>query len=271
MTLDTLRTTYRAAYAEAVKGILLILGYRFNNVAYLATFVFVFIGIGYFMGNGRLQAGSLESPLLGYLVWFFGLKAIEHMAFMLSEEARAGTLEQMYMTPAPMGLVMVGRSLGTLAVAAVQAAIIGGAIVLLLGLQVVIDPPVIAAAAPVFALTMAGLFGFGFVVAGLTIVFKQIGTVVNMIQNLLLFLSGALLPVDRLPPALAAFARTLPSTQGIVVLREVVFGGRSLADVWAGGSLPWLTVHSGIYFVLGWFFYTRCEAIAKRQGTLGQY
>ena len=67
MTLDTLRLTYRAAYAEAVKGILLILGYRFNNVAYLGTFVFVFIGIGYFMGNGRLQAGSMESPLLGYL------------------------------------------------------------------------------------------------------------------------------------------------------------------------------------------------------------
>ncbi len=271
MTLDALRVAYRAAYAEAVKGVLLILGYRFNNVAYLGTFVFVFIGLGFFMGNGRLQAGGMESPLLGYLVWFFGLKAIEHMAFMLSEEARAGTLEQMYMTPAPMGLVMLGRSLGTLAVAAVQAAIIGGAIVLLLRMPVVVDPPVVAAAAPVFALTMVGLFGFGLVVAGLTIVFKNIASVVNMLQNLLLFLSGALLPIDRLPPAVATFARTLPSTQGIVVLREVVFGGRSLGDTWADGSLPWLTVHSALYFALGWLFYARCEAIAKRQGTLGQY
>jgi ABC-2 type transport system permease protein len=199
------------------------------------------------------------------------LKAVEHMAFMLSEEARAGTLEQMYMTSAPMGLVMVGRSLGALAVAAVQAAIIGGAIVLPLRLRVVVDPPVVAAAVPVFALTMAGLFGFGFIVAGMTIVFKQIGTLVNMIQNLLLFLSGALLPVDRLPPALAAFATTLPTTQGIAVLREVVFGGRSLADTWADGSLLWLTVHSALYFALGWLIYARCEAIAKRQGTLGQY
>ena len=271
MTVDALRTTYRAAYAEAVKGVLLILGYRFNNVAYMATFVFVFIGVGFFMGNGRLQAGSLESPLLGYMVWFFGLKAIEHMAFMLSEEARAGTLEQMYMTTAPMGLVMLGRSLGTLAVAAVQAAIIGGAIVLLLHLPVAFDPPVVIAAAPVFALTMVGLFGFGFVVAGLTIVFKQIGTVVNMIQNLLLFLSGALLPVDRLPPGLATFAKTLPSTQGIVVLREVVFARHSLADAWFDGSLPWLLAHSTLYFVLGWLFYARCEAIAKQQGSLGQY
>lgn len=110
-----------------------------------------------------------------------------------------------------------------------------------------------------------------FCVAGLTIVFKQIGTVVNMIQNLLLFLSGALLPVDRLPPALAAFATTLPTTQGIAVLREVVLGGHSLADTWADGSLPWLAVHSALYLAVGWLVYARCEAIAKRQGTLGQY
>jgi ABC-2 type transport system permease protein len=271
VTPGALRLTYRAAYAEAVKGVLLILSYRFSNVAYLATFVFVFIGIGFFTGGGRLQAESLESALLGYLIWFFGVKVVEHMAFMLSEEARAGTLEQMFMTPAPLGLVMVGRALGTLAVAAVQAAIIGGSLILLLRLPLRFDPAAVAAGAPVFALTLVGLFGFGFGAAGLTIVFKQIGPVVNMVQNLLLFLSGALLPVDRLPPALEAFARTLPTTQGIAVLREVVFGGSSLADVWADGSLPWLTFHSALYFFLGWVVYARCEAVARRQGTLGQY
>jgi ABC-2 type transport system permease protein len=271
MTLDELRVGYRAAYAEAVKGMLLIIGYRFNNVGYLLTFVFVFIGIGFFMGNGRIQAGSMESPLLGYLVWFFGLKAIEHMAFMLAEEARGGTLEQMYMTPAPMGVVMLGRSIGTLAVSAVQAAIIGVILVLVLRLQVTFDPPVVANAVPVFVLTMMGLFGFGFVVAGLTIVFKQIGTLINMLQNLLLFLSGAILPVDRLPPAVGTFAKTLPSTQGIVVLRQVVFDRLSLADVWTNGGLPWLAVHSALYFILGWVFYSYCESVAKRQGSLGQY
>jgi ABC-2 type transport system permease protein len=266
-----LRTGYRAAWAEAVKGVLLILGYRFNNVGYLLTFVFVFIGIGFFMGNGRIQAGSLESPLLGYLVWFFGLKAIEHMAFMLSEEARGGTLEQMYMTPAPMGLVMIGRSVGTLAVSAVQAGIIGTILVLVLRLQVEFDLPIILNATPVFILTMIGLFGFGFVVAGLTIVFKQIGTLINMLQNVLLFLSGAILPVDRLPPAVTVVAKTLPSTQGIIVLRQAVFERLSLPDLWTSGALPWLAIHSTLYFVLGWVFYAYCESIAKRQGSLGQY
>ncbi len=271
MLFQDLRIAYRAAYAEAVKGVLLILAYRFSNVAFLGTFAFAFLGIGFLMGNGRLQAGTMESPLLGFMIWFFGMKAVDHMQLMLSEEARSGTLEQMCMTPAPMGGVLLGRSLGTLVVAAVQASIVGSVIVLLLRMPVAFDLPVVLTAALPFALTMIGLFGFGYFVAGLTIVFKQIGGVVNMLQNVLLFFGGVILPVDVLPPAVAAFARTLPTTQGIHVLRQVVFGRLSLSDVWASGDLPWLVVHSALYFTLGWLFYARCEALAKRQGSLGQY
>jgi ABC-2 type transport system permease protein len=271
VSVDSLRLGYRAAYAEAVKGVLLILGYRFNNVAFLGTFVFAFAGVGFLMGGGRLQPGSMESPLLGFMVWFFGMKAVDHMAFMLSEEARSGTLEQMYMTPAPVGVVLLGRSVGTLWVAAVQAAIVATAIVLLLRLHVEFDPGAVARGAPVFALTMVGLFGFGYIIAGLTIVFKQVSGLVNMVQNCLLFFGGVMLPVETLPPGVALFARTLPSTQGIAVLRQVVFGRQSLGDVWASGALPWLVAHAAAYFVLGWVFYGWCEGVAKRQGSLGQY
>lgn len=271
MNAETIRLSYRAAYAEAVKGVLLILGYRFNNVAFLGTLVFAFVGIGYLMGGGRLEPERLESPLLGYMVWFFGMKAVDHMAFMLSEEARSGTLEQMFMTPAPMGVVMLGRCIGTLWVAAVQVGLVVTAIVLLLRMPIGFDPPTVARAVPVFGLTMVGLFGFGYVVAGVTIVFKQVSSLINMVQNLLLFFGGVMLPVENLPRGVELFARTLPSTQGIAVLRQVVFGGESLGDVWASGALPWLAVHAAAYFILGWVFYGWCEAVAKRQGSLGQY
>jgi ABC-2 type transport system permease protein len=90
-------------------------------------------------------------------------------------------------------------------------------------------------------------------------------------QNGLLFLSGALLPVEAMPEWLAAIARTLPSTQGIVVLRRVVLDGQSLASVWQDGSLIWLIVHSAIYLTVGCLFFSVCEQIAKKQGSLGQY
>ena len=269
--LDGLTLAYRAAYAEAVKGVLLILAYRFANVGFLGSWVLLFVGSGMLLGNGRIDSDAMHSPLLGYLVWFFGMKAVDHMAYMVQDEATSGTLEQMYMTPAPLLVIMIGRSLGTLVVAAVQAALVAVAIALLVRLPVTLDVRAIVLGAPIFALTMVGLFGFGFFVAGLSLVVKRTGTLMNMLVTALLYFSGVLLPLERLSEETAAVARTLPSTLGIAALRDVVFGGLSLAEVWANGSLPWLLAHSALYFTLGWLFYTQCESIAKRQGTLGQY
>ena len=268
---DGLTIAYRAAYAEAVKGVLIILGYRFANIGFLGSWVLLFVGSGMLLGNGRIDSDAMHSPLLGYMVWFFGMKAVDHMAYLIQDEAATGTLEQMYMTPAPLLVILIGRSIGMLVVAAVQAALVAVVIALLVRLPVTLDVRAIVLGAPVFALTMVGLFGFGFVVAGLSLVVKRTGTVMNMLVTALLYFSGVLLPLERLPEEMAAVARTLPSTQGIAVLRDMVFGGLSLGEAWANGSLPWLVVHSALYFTLGWLFYAWCESIAKRQGSLGQY
>ena len=261
----------RASYAEMVKGIRWILGYRFNNVGFLGTFVILFVGNGMLLGHGRIDSAALPAPLLGFLVWFFGMKTVDHMAFMVQEEASTGTMEQMYMSPAPMVALMVGRSLGMLAVASVQAALVAAIIALIVRLPVTLDLHAITVGAPIFALTMVGMFGFGFVIAGLSLVVKRAGTLMSMLQTALLYFSGVMLPLESLAPEMAAVARVLPATQGIAVLRELVFARRSLGELWLDGAIPWLIVHSALYFALGWGVYVWCEGIAKRQGSLGQY
>jgi len=87
----------------------------------------------------------------------------------------------------------------------------------------------------------------------------------------LLFLTGSLLPVSHFPNWLADIAKTLPITQGIIVLRNIELNGQSLATTWANGSLLWLIVHSAIYLSTGWIIFKWCERIAKRQGSLSQY
>ena len=269
--LDTLLLSTRATYAEMVKGIVWILGYRFNNVGFLGTFVILFVGNGMLLGQGRIESDALPSPLLGFMVWFFGMKTVDHMAFMVQEEASTGTMEQMYMSPAPMVALMVGRSLGMLVVASVQAALVAVVIALLVRLPVTVDLRAIAVGAPIFALTMVGMFGFGFVIAGLSLVVKRAGTLMSMLQTALLYFSGVMLPLEALTPELAAVARVLPATQGIAVLRELIFAQRSLGELWADGAIPWLIAHSALYFALGWLVYKWCESIAKRQVSLGQY
>lgn len=252
---------------ETHKGLLLSWSYKFNLLTMMLTLGFVFIGIAFFMGRGDLDRAAIPSALLGYLMWFYALTAIGNMSWDLREEAQTGTLEQRYLSPAPTVLIQLGRAFSNLITTTVIIIIFTLVLIYLLGVTL----PLRLAGLPVFVLTMVGLYGFGLLIGGATLIFKQVESLANLVQNMLLFLNGAFLPVDRLPSWLAAIAHTLPTTQGIVVMRKVVLEDASLLDVWSDGSLVWLLLHSLLYFTVGWVVFSLCERKARRDGLLGQY
>lgn len=252
---------------EMHKGILIIWSYKFNMLMQLLSLAFIFIGISYFMGGGELQPEQLSSALLGYMVWFYAASAVSNMSWDLREETQVGTLEQMYMSPVRPALLLLGRTIANLLTTTVMVVLMGGILVLALGIPLQLRWEGL----PIFVITLVGLFGFGFMIGGATLIFKHSESLGNLFQNALLFLNGALLPVDRLPGWLETFALTMPTTQGIIVLRNVMIDGQSLGAVWADGSLIWLIAHSLVYFILGWTVFAYCERIAKQRALLGQY
>jgi ABC-2 type transport system permease protein len=264
---DLMRLTATIFLNETYKRLLLLWAYKFNFFTQMIMFGFIFIGISFFISGGQPNTGQLAPALLGYLLWFYALAAIGDMSWGLREETQTGTLEQMYMSPLPTGVLMLGRSVASLIVSTMMVSITAVVLILLLNVHL----PMRLAGVPVFVLTIAGLYGFAFMLAGATLIFKQVEALANALQNMLLFLNGAFLPVERLPGWLEVFAHTLPTTQGIIVLRRVVLDGASLAQVWQDGSLIWLTIHSTLYFVVGWFVFRWCEQKARQRGALGQY
>lgn len=252
---------------EIQKRMILLWAYKFNLFTQMFMVGFIFVGISFFMAGGQPDPDLLASGLVGYLVWFFALAAISDMSWGIREETQTGTLEQMYMSPLPTGVLMLGRSIASLVISILMVGVSAIVLVLLLDISL----PVTWSALPVFLLTMAGLYGFAFILGGAALVFKQVEALANLMQNALLFLNGALLPVDRLPGWMEAFAKTLPTTQGIIVLRQVILEGQTLAQVWRDGSLVGLVINSTVYFVVGWFFFRWCENRARQLGVLGQY
>jgi len=103
------------------------------------------------------------------------------------------------------------------------------------------------------------------------LLFKQIEAFSSLLNNTLAFLNGSFLPVSAMPIWMAVIAKTLPSTLGIIVIREIILEGKSLATTWQEGSLVELTINSMAYFVIGWLVFAVCERIAKNRGSLGQY
>jgi ABC-2 type transport system permease protein len=160
-----------------------------------------------------------------------------------------------------------GRSLASLISTTIQLFFTTTIIFVLFQVQVPLTWQMI----PILLITIVGLLGFGYVVGGLTLIFKHVGPLANILQNSLLIANGTFLPVSLMPTWLATAVLFLPSTIGIILMRRVVLGGESLALLWTDGSLLWLMIHSGVTFVIGWMIYAVCENFARQQGSLGQY
>lgn len=262
-----MRATIITFFGEVRKGLLISWTYRANTLVSLLTVGFVFLAIGFLMGDGRLDPDQLGSMFLGYLAWFYALGAVGDLSWGIRGEITAGTLEQMSMSTSPIGVVLLGRSFANLLVSTAQILIQAVAISWLIGIRL----PMTWAGVPVLIVTLIGVYGFGFILAGATLIFKQVESFSNLFQNILLFMNGTLLPVASMPAWLAAISHTLPSTQGVIVLRRVVLDGQPLAAAWMDGSLMWLVAHSLIYFVVGWGVFAYCERVAQVRGSLGQY
>lgn len=252
---------------ETGKGLWINWHYRVNLVLEMLMLAGAFVGISFLVGRGQLQSEEMASYFVGYVMWYYASQTITDMSWHLRDEIQTGTLEQMYMSPSPAGFLILGQSMATLLVTSVMVLLISIILIVLFQVELPFDPAV----APVFGLTILGLFGFGFLIAGATLVFKHVEALGDLLQYLLVFLNGAWLPVDQFPDWLATIARLMPTTQGIIVMRQILFDGQTFLDVWQDGSLPWLLFQSTIMFCGGWLIFRGAETIAKRQGSLGQY
>ena len=262
-----MKYTFLAIYNETYKRLLITWAYRFDLIVQLLTVGLIFLGVSFFLGGGHLDPHQLASALVGYVVWFYARIIIMSASADLLGEAQAGTLEQTYMSPVSASLLLLGRMLALLISTTALVLLISGLLILLLGISL----PLRWEGLPVFFLTLIGLFGFTLALSGAGLIFKQTDTLANLIQNMLLFLTGSLLPIERFPHWLAAISATLPITQGIIVLRQILFADESLSSAWQNGSLFWLVVHSALYLIAGLLVFQWCERIAKQMGTLGQY
>jgi ABC-2 type transport system permease protein len=259
---------HHALVNETVKVLLHQWSYRVNLLIDIVMFGAVFLGMTVWMGDG--EAARLESRasfFMAYMVWLFLLAALSTMTWGIREETVTGTLEQMAMGDYPMSVLILGRSIGRFIFTILQALFIGSIIAVILNISLDFRWEIL----PVFLLTMIGIYGFSYILGGLTIVFKRVESMTNLLHNLVLFANGTFVAIEHFADWVQFIVKLVPTTQGIVVLRQMMFEGMSLGDVWNDGSLVFLTVHSVVIFLLGMIFFRWCEQVAKSRGTLGQY
>lgn len=241
-----------------------------NTIAGVMT-VYVFIVALYLAGRamtpgGAVDVHSFSGTVVGMMVWSYSSVPIWSMGWMMSQEASTGTLEQLWVNPTGPVSVLVHRAIvNNIKQTADTAAVLA---LVALTLPVRLELPLVPLLV-IIPLTVVGMTGFGFALAGVTLLWKRTNQILNLLHFFLLLFTGAMVPLDQLHPALLAFGRTLPLTHGVEAIRAVTVYGKTLGDLTP--VLAGLTLNSAVYLAAGIIIFLACDRRARQLGAVGGY
>lgn len=167
-----------------------------------------------------------------------------------------GFLKEIMVTPVSRVSIVIGRITGGTTTSVIQGVAIL-LISLLLGFKIFGVLPVLLSVV-FMILTSVAFIGFGLAIASKMKDMQGFGLIMNFVMFPLLFLSGALFPIDNLPLAVKAIAYLNPLTYGVDGMRGVLIGVSSLPVIL---SLAILTGFCALMVFLGAYLFEKSESV----------
>lgn len=267
----------RIVIAEVRRELLRARAYWLEVVADQVLFTFGFLllsGLFYLVTEGKYSNLTRLASLVGFVIWRVADGCILRTVDGLSDDAQAGTLEQIWLSGVSPQLVMMARSTAILLYHGMRGVLMAVVIMILLQITPTFPPDMavgaIAAGLLVFLLTQIGAFGLAYMIAGLHLAYKNVAALTLAVSTALLFLSGALAPVEG-APVLISLSRVLPLTLGIALLRQLATGEILWSQLGQQPDFYWLLVHTTVYGLLGWQVMMWGQRLARRDGSLAHY
>ncbi|MEF8851580.1 MAG: ABC transporter permease [Haloarculaceae archaeon] len=242
----------------------LLIWVRYPLNAALGVFMGVFFFALMFYG-GTLVAGpsfsdTIEGLIVGYFLWTLSLGAYQGVMNDVQSEASWGTLERHFMTPFGFGPVVFAKALAIVFRTFLTSAVVLAAMLLMTGTTLELN---LVTVLPVATLTIVGALGLGLVMGGLSVLYKRISNVANLLQFGFIGLISA--PVFDIP--LVGF---LPLARGSAMLQRAMRDGVRLWE-FDPATLAVLVGTSAFYLGLGYAVFGLTTRRARRLGVLGDY
>ncbi len=252
---------------EIAKGLIDLWRGKIASFLELILFGLFFLAINFALGRGAFNREQVAPMLLGFVGYIFFHMQTNRLFWGLLGEIQSGTLEQLYLSPLPSWLLTTGLAVASV----VEATLTVILLYLLINLVVPMTLPLRWAALLPLVLLVVGSVGYSLILGGLTLRFKRLEILKELLQAVVLIFGGVFVSLDRMPGWMATIARLLPLTPGVEVLRKTLLEGVSLLALANDGTLLWMVGSAAAYLLLGIVIFGWCERIAKREGTLGQY
>ncbi len=271
--------------AEIVRTFIIMRRYWFRTITglvvsygVLAMLIIGFVGnresIDAEMVNQLAEPQKATNWALGFIVGMFAFGVVGMFSQGLQAMAQNGQLEQLCMSPHGLVTNFLARSMVSALSSILSSAILVWLVAKTFGGALHADfvPTVV-----LLGLTFANLLGFGFMVGGLVLVFKQIGQVVIVIRMALFALAIAATgeAAGQWPAVVRGIAHILPITDAAICLKYVLVQGQivdgQFVSVFMQSSFYFLIASSICWTLAGISCFRILENYSRSKGTLGAY
>ncbi|MBM7713654.1 ABC transporter permease [Siminovitchia sp. FSL H7-0308] len=249
--------------ANLIKEYLELKRYLPNTIALAFTFYIVFLGMFLgiqFFGEATIQEITTQHVIVNYVIWFLGIMVMQNIGYEITNEAMRGTLEQLAMSPMGMWRIMVTR---LVSLSILYFVIISGLLFLSMATARQWLNLDVITILPILFLTLLSMFGVGFMIAGLSVIVKQIHAFLQIFQFILMGLTFV-------PLSVAPYLKFAPFVKGVDLIRHVMIYNAGLFD-FTWGDYLFLGINTIVYFGLGLFVFLGCERFAMKKGLLAHY
>ena len=245
----------------------------------MLTLLGLFIGVVQFYFVAKFLGEGHEFPLLapyggnlmGYLIigtTFMSFVGVSLNSFQgaIRGEQQMGTLEFLLMSDTPLHEVLIYSTLWNFVSACLSASIIFFVVVFVFGMDINVD---FGASLFILLLSIVCMAGFGLMSAGIIMVTKHGDPITWAFSTLSGLLSGAMFPVELLPPLLRRVSAALPHTHALIALRKTVMVHAGFREV--KSQILALLVITALTFPIGLAVFQWGFNRARVDGSLSEY
>lgn len=211
--------------------------------------------------------------ILGFIIGVFAFGIVGMFSQGIQEMAQTGVLEQLCLSPYGLVTNFLARAVVASVSVIFYSAIMVYLVVISVGGKLYFDP---VAVIVLLTLSFVNLIGFGFLIGGLVLVFKQIGQL-TILLRMALFALALFAREEFLQKGwvVSAVMHALPITDASICLKYVLVKNQLVdgvfVPVFAHPSFYWLLASCIVWTAIGISLFKVMENWSRYKGTLGIY
>lgn len=210
----------------------------------------------------------IQFVVIGWFVYMYMDNSIWGIGNNFRWEQFSGTLEPLFSTPVPRISILLGAAFSDSLQGTLQAVILFLLSTTVFGVSYAVTailPTII-----ILLVMVIGLYGFGFMVAGLILVFKDPSVLTQLVSETTYMISPVNYPINALPRPVQFAAYLIPTTIGIITIREIAITG-----AWNLLNFSQALLALGALVVVFWTIGLACFRFAenwtKQRGHMGGF